>query len=84
MANLRVAFGASPLGPWGPSTDGFTAKGTASPAAIRSGAEWWIFHSGGAVRTRDFWTFEEVAAPEGIRPLSVIEVKKALAAALPR
>jgi hypothetical protein len=84
MQNLRVAFADSPLGPWGPSTDAFTAKGTASPAAIRSGDEWWIYHSGGLVRTRDFWSFAEVPLPAGVRPVSVIEVPRALAAALPR
>jgi hypothetical protein len=84
MQNLRVAFADSPLGPWGPSSDAFTAKGTASPAAIRVGGEWWIYHSGGLVRTRDFWSFAEVPLPAGVRPLSVIEVPRALATALPR
>ena len=84
IENLRVAFSDSPLGPWGPSTDAFTAKGTASPAAIRSGDEWWIYHSRGLVRTRDFWSFTEVPLPAGVRPVSVIEVPRALAAALPR
>jgi pectinesterase len=84
MQNLRVAFSDSPRGPWGPSTDAFTSKGTASPAAIRSGDEWWIYHSGGLVRTRDFWSFTEAPLPAGVRPVSVIEVPSALAAALPR
>ncbi|MCX6630977.1 MAG: pectinesterase family protein [Candidatus Solibacter sp.] len=84
MQNLRVAFADSPLGPWGPSTDAFTAKGTASPAAIRSSGEWWIYHSGGLVRTRDFWSSTEVPLPAGMRPVSVIEVPRALATALPR
>ena len=84
MQNVRVAFSDSPLGPWGPSTDAFTAKGTASPAAIRSGDEWWIYHSGGLVRTRDFWSFAEMPLPAAVRPVSVIEVPRGLAAALPR
>ena len=83
MQNLRVAFSNSPRGPWGPSTDAFTAKGTASPAAIRSGDEWWIYYSGGLVRTRDFWSFTEVPLPARVRPVSVIEVPRALTAALP-
>jgi pectin methylesterase-like acyl-CoA thioesterase len=82
--NLRVAWADSPLGPWGPSTDAFTAKGTTSPAAIRSGGEWWIYHSGGLLRTRDFWSFTEVPLPAGVRPVSVVEVPRALAAGLPR
>ena len=84
MQNLRVAFADSPLGPWGPSSDAFTAKGTASPAAVRSGDEWWIYHSNGLVRTRDFWSFTKVPLPATVRPISVIEVPRALAAALPR
>ena len=84
MQNLRVAFSDSPRGPWGPSSDAFTAKSTASPAAIRSGDEWWIYHSGGLVRTRDFWSFTEVPLPAGVRPVSVIEVPRAVAAGLPR
>jgi hypothetical protein len=83
MQNLRVAFSDSPHGPWGSSSDAFTAKGTASPAAIRSGGEWWIYHSGGLVRTRDFWSFTEVPLPAGVRPVNVIEVPRAVAAGLP-
>jgi hypothetical protein len=48
------------LGPWGPSIDAFTPKGTHSPNAVFSGGEWWIYHSGGLVRTRAFWNFVEV------------------------
>jgi pectinesterase len=84
VENLRVAFSANPLGAWGPSTDAFAARGAASPAAIPSGGEWWIYHSGGLVRTSDFWSFTEVPLPAGARPVSVIEVPRALAAALPR
>ncbi|MGD0777732.1 MAG: pectinesterase family protein [Candidatus Solibacter sp.] len=84
MQNLRVAFSDSPLGPWGPSTDAFTAKGTSSPVAIRAGDEWWIYHSRGLVRTRDFWSFAEVPLPAAVRPGSVIEVPRAFATALAR
>jgi pectinesterase len=84
MRNLRVAFSNSPRGPWGPSTDAFTARGTGLPAAIRSGDEWWIYHSGGLLRTRDFWDFAEMPLPGGVRPFTVIEVPRALAAGLPR
>jgi hypothetical protein len=84
MQNLRVAFADSPLGPWGPSTDAFTVKGISSPAAIHSSDEWWIYHSGGLLRTRDFWSFAEVPLPTGVRPISVIDVPRALATALPR
>jgi hypothetical protein len=76
MQNLRVAFSDSPLGPWGPSTDAFTAKGAFSPSAVRSGGEWWIYHSGGVVRTRDFWKFTQVSVPAGIRPVDVFAVPR--------
>jgi pectinesterase len=84
MQNLRVAFSDTPLGPWGPSTDAFTAKGTSSPVAIRAGDEWWIYHSRGLVRTRDFWSFMDVPLPAAVRPGSVIEVPRAFAAGLAR
>jgi pectinesterase len=84
VQSLRVTFADSPLGPWGPSTDAFAAKGATSPAAIHSGDEWWIYHSGGMLRTRDFWSFTEVPLPAGVRPVCVIEVPRALAAGLPR
>jgi hypothetical protein len=76
MQNLRVAFSDSPLGPWGPSTDAFTAKGAFSPSAVRSGGEWWIYHSGGVVRTRVFWKFTQVSVPAGIRPVDVFAVPR--------
>ncbi len=68
MQNIRVAFSTSTLGPWGPSTDAFTSKGTHSPHAVSSGGAWWIYHSGGLVTTRDFWNFAELpgAAPVGL------------------
>jgi len=60
MQNVRVAFAPTPLGPWGPSTDGFTKKGAHSPCALFFGGHWWIYHSEGAAETRDFWNFVEV------------------------
>jgi len=84
VKGVRAAFAGTPLGPWGPSGDAITAKGTGAPAGIRSGDEWWLYHSGGMVRTRDFWNFTEVALPAAMRPISVIEVPKATANLLPR
>ncbi len=40
MQELRVAFGNSPLGPWGPSSDTFPR--TTCPSALRLGDEWLI------------------------------------------
>lgn len=76
--DLRVAFGPTPLGPWGPSRDAFTQVGIEQPAAIQIGGEWWIYSTdtrtgkGGLLRTRDFWTFTEApdtAIPGGITSL---------------
>jgi pectinesterase len=66
MQNLRVAFGPSPTGPWGPSTGAFTPKGTRAPLAVQRDGTWWIFHSGGLLETRDFWTF--TAHPDAVPP----------------
>jgi pectin methylesterase-like acyl-CoA thioesterase len=76
IAGVRLAYGDAAVGPWGPSTDAFTPRGTAMPAAIPAGKEWWVFNSVGALRTEDFWIFEEVAMPEGIRILSVVEAPR--------
>ena len=71
MQNIRLAFSESPMGPWGPSTDAITPKGTHAPYGMEFGGEWWIFHSGGVLKTRDFWTFTQVsssaAGPEEFR-----------------
>ena len=75
MQNLRAAFSDSPLGRWGPSTNAFTAKFTDSPAAVRSGDEWWIYYSGkspGLVRTRDFVNFIDSSAQVNAAPLSIV------------
>jgi pectinesterase len=76
MHNLRVAFGPTPRGPWGPSRDAFTDKFVEIPAAIQLDGEWWIYATNsqtGAVtlfKTRDFWTYIDagpVTLPAGFR-----------------
>jgi hypothetical protein len=84
IPNVRVAFGASPVGPWGPSTDPFTAKETHSPHAVFSGGFWWIYHSGGLVRTQDFWTFVDLPLPAGAQSVSAFQGPRASAAAAPQ
>ena len=67
--NLRVAFAASPLGPWENISAPFTQKFTEGPCAMQLGDDWLIYFDSyrekiyGAVRTRDFKTFSE-ATPE--------------------
>lgn len=65
---LRLAFAASPGGPWTGVTEPFTVDWVEGPSAIRIGREWWIYfdhyskpHYYGAVRTRDWKTFEDVS-----------------------
>ncbi|MBS1858342.1 MAG: family 43 glycosylhydrolase [Acidobacteria bacterium] len=61
---LRVAFADSPYGPWGPSTDAFTLKGSDSPVAVYEGGAWLITFFDDSrtphlYRTRDFWEYTD-------------------------
>jgi hypothetical protein len=65
---LRLAFADSPAGPWTGITEPFTRDWVEGPSAIRIGSEWWIYFDHytkpqgyGAVRTRDWKTFEDVS-----------------------
>jgi pectinesterase len=87
MHRLRVAFGETPLGPWGPSRDAFTEKFVENPAAIQLGGEWWIYDTNsqtgvtGLMKTRDFWTFTDSATihfAEGLRMTGVLEVPRSV------
>lgn len=84
--NLRVAFGKSPLGPWKNVSPPFTEKFTEGPCALKIGADWLIYfdayreHIYGAVKTRDFKTFEnitdEVSFPPGQKHGTAIRVRR--------
>lgn len=73
--NLRVAFAASPLGPWEHVSAPFTQKFTEGPCALKIGDDWLVYFDAyrqkiyGAVRTRNFKDFtdvtREVSFPEG-------------------
>lgn len=87
MQSLRVAFSATPLGPWGPSRDAFTGKFVEAPAAIQLGGEWWIYDTNsktgatGLMKTRDFWTFTDsgtIHFPDGLRMAGVLEVPRSV------
>lgn len=88
MLNLRTSISSTPFGPWGPSSDAFTNKFTASPAPIQSGREWWIFYTNtetgtvGLLKTRDFRTFQDassqVAFPEGRHPVSILKISRTI------
>jgi pectinesterase len=87
MHRLRVAFGDTPLGPWGPSRDAFTEKFFETPAAIQLNGEWWIYDTNsktgatGLMKTRDFWTFTDFGTihfPDGLRMAGVLEVPRSV------
>jgi hypothetical protein len=75
--NLRVAFGDAPLGPWRGLSTNLTEKFTEGPCGLKVGTDWLIYyeayqaHHYGAMRTRDFKTFTDVAAamtfPPGLK-----------------
>lgn len=93
MQDLRVAFGASPLGPWAPSRDAFTQKSFENPYAIQLGGEWWIYDTktpDGATtleKTRDFWTYTDsggIRFPLKSRLAGVMEVPGSVAGRIPK
>jgi pectinesterase len=91
--SLRVAFGTTLLGPWGPSRDAFTEKFFENPNAIPLYGEWWIYDtktSTGATalqKTRDFWNYTDsgtVRFPNGLRIAGVFEVPDSIPDRIPR
>lgn len=92
---LRLAFADSPAGPWSGVTEPFTRDWVEGPSAIRIGDAWWIYFDHyakprhyGAVRTRDWKTFEDVTAelqfPEDHRHGTVIRIPERIAQRLIR
>jgi hypothetical protein len=83
---LRVAFGNSPMGPWGPASEPFTQKFTEGPTVLKIRDEWLIYFDAyranayGAVKTRDFRTFKdissEVSLPEGHKHGTAIAIPR--------
>ncbi len=75
--NIRVAFGDSPVGPWGDISTNLTAKFTEGPCALKVGPEWLVYYDSyqagryGALKTRDFKNFADVtgemAFPNGLK-----------------
>jgi len=66
MENFRVAFGSTPFGPWGQSSDLFTDVFNEGPSVLRFGNDWIIYYymykvnRYGAMRTGDFKTFTDI------------------------
>ncbi|MDR1023893.1 MAG: glycoside hydrolase family 43 protein [Prevotellaceae bacterium] len=90
--NLRVAFAASPLGPYGAASETFTTQFTEGPSVVKLGSSYYIYydayrdHAYGAVKTCDFGTFTDAAAeisvPKGHKHGAIFKAEKAIVAQL--
>ncbi len=68
MKKLRLAFGESPAGPWTGITEPFTEPWVEGPSVLQTGASAWLIYFDhyqkprhyGAMRTKDWKTFEKV------------------------
>ena len=65
--NLKVAFGSSPLGPWGPASEAFSGNFVEGPTVEKINDAWYIFcdvykeYRYGVYKTTDFIHFEDVS-----------------------
>jgi hypothetical protein len=93
MQDLRVAFAAKPVGPWGASRDAFTPKFFDNPTAVQLAGEWWIYDTKTSdetttlEKTRDFWTYTDsgtVRLPSGLRLAGVMEVPGSIPDKIPK
>lgn len=86
--DLRVAFGATPLGPWKDVSAPITPKNSEGPCALKIGDDWLIYFDAyrrkiyGAVKTQDFKTFTDVTAevsfPEGHKHGTALRVPRVI------
>ena len=84
--NMKVAFGKTPLGPYSGISESFTEKFTEGPAVVKVGSDWLIYYDAyrkknyGAVRTKDFMTFEDISSvikiPEGHKHGTIIKTRE--------
>jgi hypothetical protein len=84
--NIKVAFGKSPLGPYGKPSEAFTPSYTEGPAVEKVGDEYLIYFDQyrdkiyGAVKTKDFKTFinitKEISVPNGHKHGTIVKVNK--------
>ncbi len=88
--NLRLAFADSAEGPWKNVTEPFTSDWVEGPTAIQIGGWWYIYFDHyakpqhyGAVRTRDWKSFEDVTGemrfPPGQRHGTGVRISEELA-----
>jgi hypothetical protein len=87
---LRLAFSGAARGPWRDVTAPFTRDWVEGPSAVKVGSHWWIYFDHyarpqhyGAVRTRDWKSFEDVTPqlsfPPGHRHGTVVKIPGDLA-----
>ncbi len=92
--HLRMTFADRPEGPWGAPGPAFTRDWVEGPTALKVGDAWLVYFDEytrkryGAVRTRDFMTWEDVSDsvrfPVGARHGTTIAVPRAIVEALDR
>jgi hypothetical protein len=85
--NLRIAFGDSPLGPWGDVSEKFTDNFTEGPTVLNLGDHWLIYYDAyreetyKAAKTSDFKDItdvsDQVSFPDGHKHGTVITVTRA-------
>jgi hypothetical protein len=86
--NIKVAFGTTALGPWGPASAPFTGNLTEGPSVIKKGNSYLIYYDAykeykyPALLTTDFKKFEDISAqtsiPEGHKHGTIIKVKRSI------
>jgi predicted GH43/DUF377 family glycosyl hydrolase len=84
--NIKVAFGKSALGPFGKSSDPFTAHLSEGPAVLKKDNHWLIFYDNYGAKnykvskTSDFVHFEDVSSqiklPEGHKHGTITTISK--------
>lgn len=92
--HLRMAFAAAPDGPWSAAGPAFTRDWVEGPTALKVGEAWMVYFDEytrkryGAMRTRDFVSWEDVSEsirfPTGARHGTTIAVPQPIVAALQR
>ena len=86
--NIKVAFGKTPLGPWGNISGPFTDNFTEGPTVAKVNDDYLIYYDAyrekkyGAAKTKDFVTFEDISdqisLPEGHKHGTIFKVKESI------
>jgi hypothetical protein len=90
VKRLRLAFAASPQGPWSGVTEPFSGDWVEGPTAVKIGSDWWIYFDHytkpqhyGAMTTRNWKSFTDVTSgisfPEGQRHGTVVKIPAGVA-----